>query len=110
MPFGTPITLQSAGTGQDTLEFTVDNPINVTAAARVASVTPPKNGAYMAVPIVFREIDFKAITDSTGSIAYPPSKWITSSGGYYDVAPNIEIPGYPSLNSAQPTTDGTGVN
>lgn len=110
LPFGTPLVLQSASTGRDALQFTVNNAIDVTAAARAASITPPKNGAYLAVPIKSREIDVKAISDSTGNVNYPPSQWSSSGGGYYYPTPNLEIPGYPSIDTAQPTTDSTGVD
>ncbi|CAM5327089.1 hypothetical protein [Leifsonia shinshuensis] len=110
LAFGTPVVLQSASTGRDTLQFTVNKPIDVTAAAHAASITPPKNGAYLAVPIQSREIDVNAISDAAGNVTYPPSQWSSASGGYYYPTPNVEIPGYPSIDTAQPTTDSANIN
>lgn len=104
LTFGTQLELVSLGTRDVAFTVVVDDPVDITAVAREASLPEPVNGAYIAIPLTVQMIDPSGIIDEGDGIAnYPDSYWISQASideGAMDV--EFSVPGYPSSIEGDP--------
>lgn len=104
LPFGTQLELVSLGTRDVALTIVVDDPVDITAIAREASLPEPVNGAYIAIPLTVQMIDPSGIIDEDdGVVHYPDSYWASQTrieGGALDV--EFSVPGYPTSIEGDP--------
>ena len=100
------VTLASTATDDELMVMTVAAPVDVTQAAAAGSVDPPRNGVYLAVPVIYSEFSDMAL--SCIEPAWPSSWWVTDAGDELDLAA-VSIPGYPRLEDGGEATDDTAL-
>ncbi|MGU3646980.1 hypothetical protein ACLBXX_18635 [Microbacterium sp. C23T] len=95
LPFGTPLTLQSAATLRDAAIVEVLAPIDVTDAAAEASAPAPVTGGYVACPIEVTLVDPQAMAVPASDMPLPPGLYIASDQEGSQIAAEVAIPGFP---------------